>query len=147
MDKAVDLSIQNVLQQNGGPFGAVIVKDNVIIAEGVNSVTKLCDPTAHAEIVAIRKACKVLNTIDLSECVIFSSCEPCPMCYSAIKWSRIAKIYYSNTREEAHNIGFSDKEIYDEIINGNETKMNKLKHSKSLLAFELWSNDNNKAPY
>ena len=118
MAKAIELSI-NSANTIGGPFGSVIVKDNKIIAEGSNKVTSSNDPTAHGEIVAIREACKKLNTFDLSGCDIYTSCEPCPMCLSAIYWSRIDKIYYANTREDAEKIDFDDSFIYSFFINFN----------------------------
>ena len=105
MAKAIELSI-NSANSFGGPFGSVIVKDNKIIAEGSNKVTSSNDPTAHGEVVSIREACKKLNTFDLSGCEIYTSCEPCPMCLSAIYWSRLDKIYYANTRDDAKNIDF-----------------------------------------
>ena len=114
MAKAIELSIKSA-NTTGGPFGSVIVKDQRIIAEGSNKVTSTNDPTAHGEIVAIREACKNLNTFDLSGCEIYTSCEPCPMCLSAIYWSRLGKIYYANTREDAKNIDFDDSFIYTEI--------------------------------
>ena len=114
MAKAIELSI-NSANTIGGPFGSVIVKDNKIIAEGSNKVTFSNDPTAHGEVVAIREACKNLKTFDLSGCEIYTSCEPCPMCLSAIYWSRLDKIYYANTREDAKNIDFDDSFIYLEI--------------------------------
>jgi guanine deaminase len=114
MRKAIELSKESV-QNGGGPFGAVIVKDGKIIATGTNCVTKSNDPTAHAEINAIREACKKLKTFQLDECEIYTSCEPCPMCLSAIYWAHIQKIYYSNTRIDAARNGFSDAFIYNEI--------------------------------
>ena len=114
MQKAIELSIKNI-HNNGGPFGCVIVKNNKIISEGVNGVTQNNDPTAHAEIVAIRNACKKLNTFDLSGCELYTSCEPCPMCLSAIYWSHIDFVYYGNSRENAADIQFDDKFIYDEM--------------------------------
>ena len=114
MAKAIELSI-NSAKTVGGPFGSVIVKDDKIIAEGSNKVTSSNDPTAHGEVVAIREACKKLKTFDLSGCEIYTSCEPCPMCLSAIYWSRLDKIYYANTREDAKNIDFDDSFIYLEI--------------------------------
>ncbi len=114
MQKAIELSIKNI-NNNGGPFGCVIVKNNKIISQGVNSVTQNNDPTAHAEIVAIRNACTELNTFDLSGCEMYTSCEPCPMCLSAIYWSHIDIVYYGNSRENAAEIEFDDKFIYDEI--------------------------------
>ncbi len=111
MSRAIELSIESV--NNGtGPFGAVIVKNEKIIAEGSNKVTSTNDPTAHGEIVAIREACKQLNNFSLSGCELYSSCEPCPLCLSAIYWARINKIYYANTREDARKIDFDDSYYY-----------------------------------
>ena len=107
MQKAIELSIKNI-NNNGGPFGCVIVKNNKIISEGVNGVTQNNDPTAHAEIVAIRNACTKLNTFNLSGCEMYTSCEPCPMCLSAIYWSHIDIVYYGNSRENAAEIEFDD---------------------------------------
>ena len=114
MRRAIELSIQNI-KNNGGPFGCVIVKENKIIAEGVNRVTHNNDPTAHAEIIAIRNACEKLNTFNLKGCELYTSCEPCPMCLSAIYWSHIDKIYYGNSRLDASKIGFDDDFIYNEL--------------------------------
>lgn len=114
MDRAIELSRQS-MTAGGGPFGAVIVQNGKIIGEGTNNVTPHNDPTAHAEVEAIRNACHALETFDLSGSVIFTSCEPCPMCLSAIWWARIEKIYFSNTREDAATAGFDDAAIYDEI--------------------------------
>ena len=114
MNRAIDLSIDNIKKQ-GGPFGCVIVKNNEIIAEGVNKVTLNNDPTAHAEIVAIREACKSQNTFNLSGYELYTSCEPCPMCLSAIYWSHIERVYYGNSRQDAAKIEFDDKLIYDEL--------------------------------
>ena len=115
MRKAIRLSIANVEKLNGGPFGAVIVKDGKVIARGTNKVTATNDPTAHAEIVAIRKACKILKTYQLTGCEIYTSCEPCPMCLAAIYWARPDKIYYANSKEDAAAINFDDNLIYEEI--------------------------------
>ena len=114
MLRAIELSISSA-NGNGGPFGCVIVKDDKIIAEGSNKVTFSNDPTAHAEIVAIRDACKKLNTFNLSGCDLYASCEPCPMCLSAIYWSHVDNIFYANTREDAKKINFDDSLIYSEI--------------------------------
>ena len=113
MDVAIDLSDDNFEKNYGGPFGACIVKDGKIIGKGINRVLKDNDPTAHAEIVAIRNACKYLNTYDLSDCELYTSCYPCPMCLSAIIWSNIKTVYYGNTKEDAAEIGFRDDFIYD----------------------------------
>ena len=115
LNKAIQLSREKMQAGNGGPFGAIIVKDNQIIAEGWNQVTSGHDPTAHAEVVAIRKAAQVLQNFDLSGCEIYSSCEPCPMCLAAIYWARLDKIYFSNTRQEAAKIGFDDNFLYEEV--------------------------------
>ena len=122
MKVAKDLADDNLITNVGGPFGACIVKDGKIIGRGSNHVLENNDPTAHAEIMAIRDACKNINSYDLSGCEIYTSCYPCPMCISAIIWSNITKIYYGNTKEDAEDIGFRDKYIYDVIskINNNE---------------------------
>lgn len=114
ISKAIDLATENVLA-GGGPFGAIIVKNGEIVAEGVNRVTLLNDPTAHAEVQAIRKACEVLGTFDLSGCEIYTSCEPCPMCFSAIYWARIGSVYYAATHHDAEEAGFADAHIYREV--------------------------------
>ena len=149
MKRAIDLSIQNI-KNNGGPFGCVIVKDNNIIAEGVNRVTFNNDPTAHAEIVAIRNACNKLNTFNLERCELYSSCEPCPMCLSAIYWSHIDKVYYGNSREDAAKIKFDDKFIYDELLlNMEERKIpiSQISRDEAIKAFNLWENEENKIKY
>jgi tRNA(Arg) A34 adenosine deaminase TadA len=115
MQRAVDLALERMRASDGGPFGAVIVRDGEIIAEGWNQVTSTNDPTAHAEVVAIRKACERLATFNLPDCDIFASCEPCPMCLGAIYWTRLRRIYFANTRAEAARIGFDDDFIYREI--------------------------------
>ena len=149
MAKAIELSI-NSANNTGGPFGSVIVKDNKIIAEGSNKVTSSNDPTAHGEVVAIREACKKLNTFDLSGCEIYTSCEPCPMCLSAIYWSRWDKIYYANTREDAQNIDFDDSFIYLEIpkkINDRKIKMTQMLRDDALKAFKIWNKKTDKIKY
>ena len=149
MKRAIDLSIQNI-KNNGGPFGCVIVKDNNIIAEGVNRVTFNNDPTAHAEIVAIRNACSKLNTFNLEGCELYSSCEPCPMCLSAIYWSHIDKVYYGNSRDDAAKIQFDDKFIYDELLlNMEERKIpiSQISRDEAIKAFNLWENEENKIKY
>lgn len=115
MKIAKDLADNNLVTKDGGPFGACIVKDGVIIGKGSNKVLLNNDPTAHAEIMAIRDACKNINSYDLKGCEIYTTCYPCPMCFSAIMWANIDKIYYGNTKEDAENIGFRDKFIYDTI--------------------------------
>ena len=115
LERAIELSGQGMQDQKGGPFGCVIVKDGKIIGEGCNQVTATNDPTAHAEIVAIRNACKNLNTFQLNDCEIYTSCEPCPMCLGAIYWARPRSVIYANTKNDAAAIGFDDQFIYDEI--------------------------------
>ena len=115
MEVANSLASENLVTKVGGPFGACVVKDGKIIGKGSNHVISNNDPTAHAEIVAIRDACKNINSYDLSECVLYTSCYPCPMCLSAVIWSNIKMVYYGNTKEDADKIGFRDEEIYDYI--------------------------------
>ena len=149
MKRAIDLSIQNI-KNNGGPFGCVIVKDNNIISEGVNRVTFNNDPTAHAEIVAIRNACNKMNTFNLEGCELYSSCEPCPMCLSAIYWSHVDKVYYGNSRDDAAKIQFDDKFIYDELLlNMEERKIpiSQISRDEAIKAFNLWENEENKIKY
>jgi len=151
MKRAIQISIESV--KNGtGPFGAVIVKDGKIIAEGSNKVTLSNNPdsTAHGEMCVIRDACKKLNTFNLSGCELYSSCEPCPMCLSACYWSRIDKIYYANTREDAKKIDFDDSLIYSEItknINERKISMEQIMREEALKAFELWDNKKDKIKY
>ena len=147
MSRAVELSIENAKNRTGGPFSACILsKDGKIIAEGCNRVTTEFDPSAHAEVVAIRTACKELKTHDLSGCVLVSSCELCTMCFATAKWSRIDKIIYSNTRYDAHNIGFSDLDIWD-MVENKKTNMIQLKNDKGIDAFNIWGADTEKIKY
>jgi len=149
MREAIELSIENI-KNGGGPFGAVIVKDNEIIARGQNRVTSSCDPTAHAEVSAIRAASKALNTFDLSGCEIFTSCEPCPMCLGAIYWAHLDKIYYANTKTDAKNIGFDDSFIYDEIdLKPEDRKLSSetMLRDEAIKAFENWTNKEDKIAY
>ena len=149
MKKAIELSVESV-NKGGGPFGSIVVKDNKIIAEGSNKVTPTNDPTAHGEIVAIREACKKLNTFTLSGCELYSSCEPCPMCLSAIYWARIEKIYYANTREDARKIDFDDSLIYTELqksIDKRKISMIQILRNEALKAFELWDKKKDKVKY
>lgn len=146
MSRAVELSIENAKNRTGGPFGCVIIKDGKIISEGSNRVTADYDPTSHAEVVAIRTACKELKTHDLSGCVLVSSCELCTMCFATAKWSRIDKIIYSNTRHDAHDIGFSDLDNWD-MVENKKTNMIQLKNDKSLTAFQIWDADTEKIKY
>jgi len=147
---AIGLSEYNVKQGQGGPFGAVIVKDGLIIARSANRVIPENDPTAHAEVSVIRLACKELGTFNLTGCEIYTSCEPCPMCLGAIYWARIDKIYYANTKTDAAAIGFDDHYIYTEL----ECNMDKRKlpfiqllRDEALVAFKLWENSGSKIDY
>ena len=149
MKKAIELSIESI-NKEGGPFGSIIVKDNNIIAEGSNKVTSSNDPTAHGEIVAIREACKKLNTFNLAGCELYSTCEPCPMCLSAIYWARIEKIYYANTRDDAKKIDFDDSLIYSEFsksIKERKIPMIQIMRNEALVAFDLWSKKKDKVKY
>ena len=149
MKKAIELSIKSV-NNGGGPFGCVIVKNNKIISEGSNKVTSSKDPTAHGEIVAIREACKKLSDFSLQGCELYSNCEPCPMCLSAIYWARIEKIYYANTREDARKIDFDDSLIYSEFqknIDKRKIPMVQMMRSEALKAFELWDKKTDKVKY
>ncbi len=150
MQMAIDLSEHNVNEALGGPFGAVIVKDGDVVARSANRVVPTNDPTAHAEVSAIRLACNELGTFSLEGCVIYTSCEPCPMCLGAIYWARIDKIYYANTKADAAAIGFDDKFIYDEL----ELPMDKRKlpvvqmmRDEALGIFKLWSDTEAKTEY
>ena len=149
MLKAVELSIKSA-ETIGGPFGCVIVKENKIISEGSNKVTSTNDPTAHGEIVAIREACLKLNTFNLSGCELYSTCEPCPMCLSAIYWSHIDKIFYANTRDDAKNIDFDDSFIYSEInkkIEDRKIQMIQMHRNEALKAFKIWDEKVDKIKY
>jgi guanine deaminase len=150
MKKAIRLSVQNVEKGTGGPFGAVIVKDGKVIARGANSVTTTNDPTAHAEVVAIRKACKALKTYQLIGCEIYTSCEPCPMCLAAIYWARPDKIFFANSKEDAAAIGFDDKLIYEEIakpISERKIFTQQLLRDEALEAFRKWETSPFKIEY
>ena len=149
MKRAIELSIQNI-KNNGGPFGCIIVKENKIIAEGVNRVTFNNDPTAHAEIIAIRNACKKLNTFNLEKCELYTSCEPCPMCLSAIYWSHIDKIYYGNSRLDASKIGFDDNFIYNELnkdLSSRKIQMKQISQKEAKKAFLDWDKKIDKVEY
>ena len=149
MKRAIELSVENV-DKGGGPFGSVIVKNNKIIAEGANKVTSTNDPTAHGEIVAIREACKKLNNFNLNGSELYSTCEPCPMCLSAIYWARISKIYYGNTREDAQKIDFDDSFIYSEFekkVKERKIPMIQMMRNEALKAFELWDKKKDKVKY
>lgn len=150
MKRAITLSEQNVSSLKGGPFGAVVVLNDEVIGEGTNLVTCTNDPTAHAEIVAIRAACKKLNNFDLSGASIYTSCEPCPMCLSAIYWARIEKIYYANTRSDAARIQFDDDLIYNEIPKDPRNRKipaEQILHEEARHVFDLWSSSTGKVSY
>jgi len=150
MDEAIRLALQNVDISNGGPFGAVVVRNGEIIARGVNMVTALNDPTAHAEVVAIREAAKALGCFELSGCDLYSSCEPCPMCLGAIYWARPSALYFSAGRDDAANAGFDDAHIYEELclpVNCRKIPTQKVTHPDALKAFEKWAENGNKILY
>lgn len=149
MEEAIKLSKDNLITNNGGPFGACVVKNGEIIGRGNNQVIGNNDPTAHAEIMAIRDACKNINSYDLSDCEIYTTCYPCPMCLSAIIWSNIKKVYYGNTIEDAENIGFRDKIIYDFINNKSSDllSLESMDREETIKVFYEYSNKNNKCIY
>lgn len=150
MRQAIELSKQNVTKGLGGPFGAVIVKDGVVVAKSGNLVTTTKDPTAHAEVAAIRLACEKLNTFTLEGCVIYASCEPCPMCLGAIYWARLDKMYYANTKKDAAEAGFDDSFIYDEIDlhpKERQLKSEQILATEALEAFQMWHISEEKKKY
>ena len=150
MRRAIQLSIENVTERNGGPFGCVIVKDGEIVAEGYNKVTAKNDPTAHAEVTAIRNACEKLNSFQLDDCIVYTSCEPCPMCLGAIYWARPKAVYYANTKTDAAEILFDDDFIYKEIevgISNRKLPFVQILNSEALKAFEAWKNKTDKIDY
>lgn len=149
MRLAIEKSLESV-DNGGGPFGAVVVKDGEVVAVASNSVTLDNDPTAHAEVNAIRMACKKLGTFDLSGCEIYASCEPCPMCLASIYWARIGKLYYANTQTDADKIGFSDNFIYEEFSkpeSERSIKVVKMLRNEAIQAFENWKNKEDKTEY
>ena len=149
MRRAIELS-ENSVRNGGGPFGAVIAKDGEIIAEGSNKVNINNDPTAHAEVCAIRNACKILNTFELANCVIYTSCEPCPMCLGAIYWARLSKIFYANDRKDAAEIGFDDDFIYEEIAIEPQYRKKPseiLLRNEAINAFRMWILKDDKTKY
>ncbi len=149
MRRAIDLSLKNV-KKGGGPFGAVVTRNGEILAESCNLVTETNDPTAHAEINVIRVAAQKLKTFDLSGCVIYSSCEPCPMCLGAIYWARIDKVVFANTTSDAQSIGFNDALIYEEISRPPEERkieFRQLLREEALVAFKAWEESENKIEY
>jgi tRNA(Arg) A34 adenosine deaminase TadA len=150
MREAIRLSIREMRRGRGGPFGAVVVRDGKVVGRGCNQVTSANDPTAHAEIVAIRAACRRLKTFQLDDCVLYTSCEPCPMCLSAIYWARLGQVYYANTRRDAAKIDFDDDFIYREValpIRRRKLRMSQLLREEALAAFAEWVRKPNKVLY
>jgi tRNA(Arg) A34 adenosine deaminase TadA len=150
MREAIRLSEDAVRSHRGGPFGCVVVRAGKIVGSGSNQVTSTCDPTAHAEIVAIREACRALGTFELADCTLFASCEPCPMCLSAIYWARIPSVFYGNSRTDAAEIGFDDDFIYRQIpLPPGERKvaMQPLLSAEAIGAFSAWSAKPDKVAY
>ena len=150
MRAAAALAEQNVADGTGGPFGAVIVRDGVIVGEGTNQVTSSNDPTAHAEVVAIRQACEKLETFNLEGCVVYTSCEPCPMCLSAIYWARLDRIFYGNTKADAAAIDFDDDFLYTEIpkpIDQRAIPTSQILREETIKSFEAWAVSETKIPY
>jgi len=150
MRKAIELALSNVDSNNGGPFGAVVVKDGEIIGKGANLVTASNDPTAHAEIVAIREAAQNIGSFELQDCEIYTSCEPCPMCLGAIYWSRISKLYYAATKDDAAKADFDDSFIYKEFALPKDQRSIpslQLMRDDAVKVFETWNNSDNKIKY
>jgi guanine deaminase len=150
MREAIRLSMENVQSGRGGPFAALVVKNGEIIARGTNLVTSTNDPTAHAEIAAIREACKILGSFQLDGCEIFTSCEPCPMCLGAIYWARPERVFYGNTKQDAAKIDFDDSFIYEEIpksLAQRKLPFHQLLHDEAIVAFTEWKNKTDKVKY
>jgi guanine deaminase len=150
MREAIRLSVEMMRRGRGGPFGAIVVRDGRIAGRGSNRVTSANDPTAHAEIVAIRAACRRLGTFRLDDCELYTSCEPCPMCLSAIYWARLRRVYYGNTRRDAARIAFDDEFIYREVglpIRRRRVPMRQLLRSEALAAFREWERKTDRIPY
>ena len=150
MRRAIELSLQNVHSGNGGPFGALVVKDDEIVGEGANQVLATNDPSAHAEVIAIRAACRKLKTFQLTGCEIYTSCEPCPICMGLIYWARPKNVYYANTAADAARIGFDDAFIYQELAKPTlkrSVRMQQLLREEALAAFKAWEQKPDKIPY
>ncbi len=150
MNEAIRLAESNIEKQNGGPFGAVIVKNGKVVGRGNNQVTSHNDPTAHAEVQAIRDACKNLNTFNLEGCEIYASCEPCPMCLGAIYWARLDKLYYAGTKDDAAKANFDDSFIYKEFELPKDKRSipsSQLMRDKAVEVFDRWIENDNKIPY
>lgn len=150
MRRAIALAMENVRSGSGGPFAAVIVKDGRVVAEGVNSVTATNDPTAHAEVVAIREACRKLGDFQLTDCDLYTTCEPCPMCLGAIYWARPARVFYASVAADAAAAGFDDAFIYEELNRVHAERrvpMQQLLRKESLAIFSLWKRQDKKTAY
>ena len=150
MQRAIELSLENVRSGAGGPFAALVVRNGNIVATGTNQVTTAQDPTAHAEVVAIRGACQVLHNFQLSDCELYTTCEPCPMCMGAIYWARLSRVYYANTRDDAARIGFDDSLIYDQLmlpLGDRKIPMVPVMRDEALEAFRAWENSLTKNKY
>ncbi len=150
MARAIQLSVENVRSGRGGPFGCIVVQDGNVVAEGVNQVTATNDPTAHAEVLAIRLACQKLRCFELRGCDLYTSCEPCPMCLSAIYWARIDKVYFGSLAEDAAKVGFDDSAIYGEIarpIAQRKIPMIQMMREDALAAFRAWEENPGKILY
>ena len=150
MREAIRLSIELMRRGKGGPFGAIVVRGNRIVGRGCNRVTSSNDPTAHAEIVAIRDACRRLKSFQLDDCELYTSCEPCPMCLSAIYWARLKRVYYANTRKDAARIQFADDFIYTEVsrpISRRTVEMKQVLRREALAAFREWQRKPDRIPY
>lgn len=150
MKEAIELSRQNIREANGGPFATVIVRNGTIIARGTNLVTSTNDPTAHAEMVAIREACRALGSFQLTDCEIYTSCEPCPMCMGAIYWARPKAVFFANTRDDAAAIGFDDQFLYEELIaplSKRKIPMTQIMREEALAAFREWEEKEDKIRY
>jgi guanine deaminase len=147
--QAIEMAAENV-RRGGGPFAALVVRDGIVIASGTNCVTRANDPTAHAEIVAIREACRKLGSFELKDCELYSSCEPCPMCLGAIYWARLARVYFGNVAADASKIGFDDSAIYHEFARSPAQRgipMIQMMRKEALAAFRAWQEAANKIPY
>ena len=150
MRDAIELSLRNIREGKGGPFAALIVRETTVIARGTNLVTSTNDPTAHAEIVAIREACRVLGTFQLTDCVLYTSCEPCPMCLGAIYWARPKAVYFANTRSDAASIGFDDEFLYHELtvpLARRKIPIDQILRDEAFEVFREWEKMENKIRY
>ena len=150
MRRAIELATENVLSGAGGPFGAVVVRDGTIIASGVNQVTSTNDPTAHAEVVAIRAACQALGDFQLKGCVVYTSCEPCPMCLAALYWSRCDAIFYGNSAADAADAGFDDSFLYDEMklpVAQRKLPIERMLGEEAIVNFNTWRAQANRIEY